>query len=526
MLNNLIKILPASFIDRYESWILKKDKRIISFINNLNQSTIHEIVEKKLLNIFENAAKNVPAYKDFLGSRKVEINLVNSLEKFNSIVLATTKQNYVNKYTIEQRCMYGKLSKHGNIDEGSGSTGIPVNWIRSVDEEKILHKLFRFEFDYDLDGNRKNYIILNTWSSGPWATGVKFCEIMQDYALIKNIGSDINDTLRSLKSLGKKYNYIIAGYPPFLKRLIDKGKKEINWRNYKIDIITGGEGFIPEWRDYIRDKLGRNCRIFSAYGSSDIDIGIAFETPFTIFIRDLVRKNVKLRERLFGSKNKIPMVFHYNPMQHYIRNITSKRKDGTKVSEFEITALERSAISPKIKYNIHDEGCVFSFEKMINILNEYEKNFIEEFYESESQSKNVLRLPFLWINGRTDGTVSIDGANVYPSQIEMCIHSDKGLLDKTNSFKISIDKGEKGSFRFVVLIELKENYKGNKKLQKKYQDVILKNLLKLNDDYKASYFGNKKFANPKIVIYANNTGPFRLVSEPIKNKYIVDENGA
>ncbi|MCH7640634.1 hypothetical protein IID22_00325, partial [Patescibacteria group bacterium] len=70
-----------------------------------------------------------------------------------TVVLAYVflRQNYVNKYPIEQRCMYGKLSKHGNIDEGSGSTGIAVNWIRSIQEEKILHKLFRFEFDYDLD---------------------------------------------------------------------------------------------------------------------------------------------------------------------------------------------------------------------------------------------------------------------------------------------------------------------------------------------------------------------------------------
>ena len=384
-----------------------------------------------------------------------------------------------------------------------------------------MHKLFRFEFDYDLQGNERNYVILNTWSSGPWATGVKFCEIMQDYALIKNIGSDINNTLRTLKLLGKKHNYIIAGYPPFIKRLVDKGQRQIKWEDYHIDIITGGEGFIPEWRDYICKKLGVECKIFSAYGSSDVDIGIAFETPFTIFLISLIRRNIDLRKKLFGSKDKIPMVFQYDPMQHYINNVMRTRKDGTKVSEFEITVLDKNIVSPKIKYNIYDEGGVFGFEEMMYTLSEYEKNFVGEYEKLEYSSKNILRLPFLWINGRTDGTVSIDGANVYPSQIEMCIHSDKELLEKTHSFNISINKDKKGGFRFTVLIELKEKYKPNNKLQKKYHDVMLKNLQKLNDDYKESFTKNKIFADPKIILYKFDTGPFKLESEPIKYKYVI-----
>ena len=520
MLKLLVQVLPVSYIDWYESWLLKKDKRILNLISNLDQNTIDAVAEKKLLRVFHQAAKTVPAYRDFLESNNVDIRAVNSLETFNSLVPATTKKNYINKYPIEERCINGKLPQYGNIDESAGSTGIPTNWIRSVNEEKIMHKLFRFEFDYDLEGDKRNYTILNTWSSGPWATGVKFCEIMQDYALLKNIGSDIDNTLRTLKLLGPKHSYIIAGYPPFIKKLIDRGNK-IKWEDYHIDIITGGEGFIPEWRDYVHKKLGRKCKIFSAYGSSDIDIGIAFETPFTIFIRSLVRRNIALRKKLFGSKDKIPMIFHYDPMQHYIRNVTSTRKDGTKVSEFELTVLDKDTASPKIKYNLHDEGGVFGFDKMSDILNEYEKNFAEEFENLYYSRKNILKLPFLWINGRTDGTVSIDGANVYPSQIEMCIHSDKELLEKTNSFNITINKDKKGNFRFAVLIELKEKYKPNNKLQKKYHDVILNNLKKLNGDYKESFIHNKAFADPKVILYKFNTAHFKLESEPIKYRYII-----
>ena len=135
--------------------------------------------------------------------------------------------------------------------------------------------------------------------------------------------------------------------------------------------------------------------------------------------------------------------------------------------------------------------------------------------------KNILRLPFLWVNGRSDGTVSIDGANVYPSQIDIALHSSKELLAKTSSFKMKIEQKKRKNFRFSVLIELKNGVKGGKNLARMYHTIILKNLLSLNRDYKASYIGNKKSADPRIVLHDYNCGPFKRISEQIKNKYIV-----
>ena len=35
-----------------------------------------------------------------------------------------------------------------------------------------------------------------------------------------------------------------------------------------------------------------------------------------------------------------------------------------------------------------------------------------------------LRLPFFWIYGRRDYTVSVMGANIYPEDIEQCLYAD------------------------------------------------------------------------------------------------------
>ena len=46
----------------------------------------------------------------------------------------------------------------------------------------------------------------------------------------------------------------LTANPPFLKKLIDS--KEINWKEYDLDLVTGGEGFAFGWRNEI-EKNGR-----------------------------------------------------------------------------------------------------------------------------------------------------------------------------------------------------------------------------------------------------------------------------
>lgn len=304
-----------------------------------------------------------------------------------------------------------------------------------------------------------------------------------------------------------------------IKHLIDEGEKQLNWKRYKITVLTGGEGFIPEWKEYIRKKIGKDRVIISAYGSSDIDIGVAFETFFSAFIRNLAWKNRKLRKALFGFGDKIPMVFQYDPLQYYIHQVERTRPDNTKVNEFEITSLDINIASPKIKYNIHDEGGVYSYEEMLRIIKKEVPDLIQRFKQCEIHNKRVLKLPFLWVNGRSDGTISLDGANIYPHNIDAAIHSDTELNKKTSSFKISVRTTKSGSFKFIISIELKKGYRPNNKMQSHYHDVIVQRLLKLNRDFKESYLKDKKSLEPNITLFGYETGPFK-VKNKIKNIYI------
>ena len=519
MLHYLAKILPVGIHEQMESFILKNYGRTRWATTKLSPEFFEVISGKKLLSMFRHAAKNVPGYQKFLAGHGIDPSAIRTVGDFNAQVVETNKDNYIRKYSYEDRCVNGKFPHDGNIDESSGSSGKPTNWIRSIKEESLLFNVAQFEFNYCYDVKNKQYIVLSAWSTGPWATGIKFCEIIEHSALVKSTDTDVGDIIETLKLFGPKYNYLIAGYPPFLKKLVDEGADKIRWKDFKIDLMTGGEGNIIEWNYYMKDKLGQNCKIVSSYGCSDIDIGIGFETDFSFFIRELCNENRELREALFGHGDKLPMIFQYNPLMHYIRQIPIERADGSKIYEYEITLLDKNVVSPKIKYNLKDEGGVIKFNDMLGILGSHVPDFLKRFQKRGHQVEPLLRLPFLYIVDRSDGTISLDGANIYPHQIERCIHRDRELLANVHLFKMALEYNKKKNSVFKVMLELKEGIKPSPLLAKNASSVILRELQNLNYDYRESYTNDKILA-PVVALFRYGEGPFHPKFKNIKHKYI------
>lgn len=488
----------------FEKLFLKNPWEVLKFLNKINPKILEEISFKKAELVFSYAYNNCPAYRDF-----IKKNEKGKKTPFSEIPF-TDKENYIKKYSYESRCLNGKLPLKGNIDQSAGTTGKPTEWIRNYYEEDFLFLAVKFEYEYLFHQVEKPIIILSCWSSGPWATGVKFCSLVEKLALVKNVGPDIQETIETLKTFGNKYNYVISGYPPFIKRFADQAEKEINLKKYKIHLIHGGEGVSLEWENYLRKKLGKKAKIVSSYGCSDIDIGIGFETPFCQLIRRLCYQNKKLCRELF-NQTYLPMVFQYNPLLHYIENYDNPK---TKKREILITFLDVKAASPKIKYNLHDEGGKIEFEKM--------KKILEKYYPSYSRSldkEKILNLPFLYIFGRSDGTISLAGANVYPQQIEMALHSDKDLLAKTHRFKIGMKYTAKENIKFIVKIELMPSLKPSKSLKEKYEDLILKSLLKLNEDYRESYEKDPSL-RPYVELHKYQHSLFAKDNKKVKNIYL------
>ena len=62
-------------------------------------------------------------------------------------VLVKAFQNYVKKYSIEERCYDGRIPAAGVvIDESSGSSGVPNNWVRSAEEREDVKHILQLNY--------------------------------------------------------------------------------------------------------------------------------------------------------------------------------------------------------------------------------------------------------------------------------------------------------------------------------------------------------------------------------------------
>ncbi len=502
MIKWLYNFIPVGLFDLiYER---KHGYRTTSaFIQNVDPDLLEKLSEKKAIKIFKKARRTIPAYKKVLKENKIKN--VFSIKDFNNRLPILTKENYVKKYPLQERTSSKKFPKQGMIVESSGSsTKYPTNWFRTFEEEINIAKDVEFESRY-IFGD-KEYIVISCWTLGAWTTSYSFCFYFEPLGIVKNIGPDVEQVIRTIKTMGPTHNYLIGGYPPFIKHLIDKGG--INWKKYKIDLVVGGEGFIPGWRKYIKSKLRDKAIIISAYGASDLETGLAVETSLCQHMRDIFAANPNKVKKLFNV-DEAPMFFQYNPLRFYINNIPETQ-------EFHTTVLTKGHVGVKIKYNIKDRGGKISYNEMIHLLEKEFKGF-SKIYQSKFKDKS-LKLPFLWIAGRSDDVISIDGVNMYPQQVEAAMLENKTIYNKVQSFQISKVFHHDGDNHFLLYIQLQESIKPNRKLAEEMKKAVKRNLAKISKAYRLGLHDDPKSFEPHILLHKYKTGPFD--TDKIKNKYI------
>ncbi|MES2252346.1 MAG: hypothetical protein V4482_01505 [Pseudomonadota bacterium] len=435
------------------------------------------------------ASKRTPAYKDFLNASK------------EKSISETDKENYIKTYSIEQRCKRGKISaKNVMIDESSGSTGTPYNWVRSKAERRKSHGAIRYFARYCFGDTFD--ITINAFSMGAWATGMNMGKALEHSSIVKNTGPDIEKIFNTLDFFGPTYKYLILGYPPFIKQIIDIAKeRNFPLHLYHLQTLVGGEGMSEGLRDYLSTRFRD---VYSGYGVTDVEIGLAGETPLSVAIRRLARDNNDFRQHVFGSDSRLPMLFQYNPLEHHVE----VNDDG----ELLFTINRGSVISPRIRYNAHDQGGIANYEKMKQYLTDVRIDIKMLTPKNTFQ----LKFPFMWVYGRKDFTISIMGANIYPEDIEQCVYADPFLREITRSFCQSTMETKESAIRPVFYFEI--NVTPTEELKLKFQTTITENLRRINLDYKAAWNEHKDVLLPEIHLYPIGEGPFKMENGQIKQR--------
>ena len=166
-----MRSLQPSLYDRYSFLLLRlRDvllffvaKRYILFLNAfrlLSPEYLDWTSRVRAKRLFYYAARSVPAYRDFISDTDI---------RSWGDIPCTDKANYIKKYSTEERCVGGKIpDTNVAIDESSGSTGTPYDWVRSIQERKDSHAAVSYFASFCF--GEKPLLIINAFSMGAWAT--------------------------------------------------------------------------------------------------------------------------------------------------------------------------------------------------------------------------------------------------------------------------------------------------------------------------------------------------------------------
>jgi phenylacetate-CoA ligase len=458
----------------------------------------------RLWRTYYRALKHVPAYARFIDENGKRARW-NGLSTDISRIPSMDKLNYIKKYSIEDRSYGGKLPTRGVIvDESSGSSGTPTSWVRGPYERFMIRMILQVVFLEQTD--EKPLFVLNAFALGAWATGMNVSSSLTDVSIIKSTGPDIDKIVNTLLEFGPRYSYIVLGYPPFLKNLVDDPRIDLS--KYQIQAGFGGEGMSENMRRYLLKSF---TSVTGSYGASDLEINIAVETELSIKLRQSIENNAELAADLIRTDyGVLPMVFQYNPYDYII--------ETNEAGELLVSITRKENINPRIRYNIHDRGHILRVRELRKILKKHDMEHLLEHTK--------LDVPLLFHYGRSDLSVDYYGAVVVPDTIREIIYADAQLAPIFETYRLISYEDSHTNKQLLIAVELKAGESLNPAQTKQKTTAILESLRDKNRDFNNACKIAKESTLPRIEIFAFGTGPFAKDKGKLKHEYVWQLNAA
>lgn len=443
--------------------------------------------ETRLLALFHETARNVPAYRDFLAVHGIDAAQIQDLAGFQRLPLMT-KQNYMRAYPLPARCSSGTLAGEEMLAVSSGSTGTPMIWPRRLEHE--LDIAYRFEqvmHAFHADTRPTLAVVcfaLGTWVGGMYTAACCRYLAMKGYPLtLVTPGNNQNEIFRAVTELGPHYEQIVLlGYPPFIKDVIDAGRAQnIDWPRYQPKLVFAGEVFSEEWRALLCERIGAADSRYataSLYGTADGGV-LGCETPLSIAIRRFFAQHPRAAREVFGE-SRLPTLVQYDPGSRYF-----EVHDDTLV-------VSGSNGVPLIRYHIADKGGIYSYGKLLAKVRAAGGDPLHGL------SRGAWKLPFVYLFGRADFTVSYYGANVYPENISIGLEQSGVREWVSGKFVMHVCETASHDKILEIVVELRPGEADEAPKRELAAEHILAQLLRLNSEY--AHYVPREHQRPRIIL--------------------------
>jgi len=451
------------------------------------------------LDLFHRTAERVPAYRAFLREHGVDPASVKTLEDFSRLPLVT-KENYVAKYPLSDRCRTGDIADNDMIALSSGSTGEPTLWPRTAADEEAVASRFEHVFRASFRAHERRTLAVVAFPLGTWVGGMYTTSCTRILARrglkITTVtpGNDRGEILRVVRALSPMFDQtVLLGYPPFLKDVIDAGRAQhIGWENFAIRVVLAGEVFSEEWRALVGERTGSRDVLHdsaSLYGTADAGV-LGAETPLSISIR----RFAATRESVFGSK-RLPTLVQYDPEARHFE-----------VHE-DTLVVSADGGAPLVRYHIADDGGVLPHHDMLSRV---------RALGFEPHSEDARELPFVWVYGRSHFAISFYGANVFPEMISVGLEQPEVHAWVTGKFVMESHETSDKNRRLAIAVELAPGVVATGAMHEAIASAILVHLRRTNSEF--SHYVPADAQRPDVSLHAS--GDPTWFPPGVKHRYV------
>lgn len=473
--------------------------------------------ERRALLVFHEAARRVPAYKDFLKKHRVAPEKIKTFKDFEQVP-PMSKDSYLRKYPLEKLSLDGSLSRPLVWTSTSGSTGEPFYFPRGHQldwESSVIHQLY---LENGLRGSRAKgpTLVLVCFGMGVWIGGVLTYQAFEMIGRrtgrpisILTPGINKHEIFHALRSLAPHFaQTILVGYAPFVKDILDEASESgINLKKLHLRILNAAEAYTEKFRDYMVKKAvveNPYLDVMNIYGTADIGT-MAYETPTSILARRLAMKSKRLFDDIFTPIQKTPTLAQYNP---FFITFEASGED---------ILLTGSNTIPLVRYAIGDHGGVASFAEMTETFKRHGVDFPKAARRTLGAG-NVLELPFVYVYERKDFSTTLYGLQIYPETIREVLIDKPHSAHLTGKFTL-VTKFDRANNQYLEInLELKKNRKETKHLHGRTLKHIVANLHVKNSEFRelSHHLGDR--ALPKLVFWpAEHPRYFKL---GVKQKWV------
>lgn len=476
--------------------------------------------ERHLLQLFRRAAREVPAYKDFLKKNKVDPDKIATVADFR-LVPPVSKKEYLCAYPLEKLCWQGKVASEKTptlFSVTSGSTGEPFYFPRStlLDwQSSLMHELF---FSYRRGQRHDPTLVVVCFGMGVWIGGLITYAAFRGIAdrggrplAIITPGINKREIFHALARVGDRFaGVILCGYPPFIKDVVDEAITEgVAWKKLRPRFVFAAEGFSEKFRDYIARKSGLEniyTDTMNIYGSADLGT-MAQETPLSVFLRREALRHKELFGDLFPihMRRVLPTLVQANPLFTYFEG----DENGGILASGDNTL-------PLIRYAIGDRGGVIPFEKVREML--YDQRVDTGAFLGKARQMISPAFPFVYLYEREDFSVKLYGAIIYPEHIREALQrrAYEKILSGKFVMLIRYDRRQRQDLK--IHVELKPDAKVSEKRKREITNLVVKVLLLRNSEYRNNYFALRKRVVPELIFHPY--GDPSYFKEGIKQKWV------